>query len=74
MTPFAAGLDSDLIGREIDLFNTVNREEAARLGVTYVDVTEISRRAKTDLSLVAADGLHPSADMYQLWAEKISRH
>ena len=51
VTPFAAGLDSDHIAREIDLFNTVNREEAFRAGAAYVDVTDISRRAKTDLSL-----------------------
>jgi len=71
VTPFAAALDGDLIAREIDLFSAVNREEAIKAGVAYVDVTGISRRAKTDLSLVAVDGLHPSGKMYGLWAEVI---
>ena len=71
VTPFAAGLNRNLIAREIDLFNTANREEAHRVGAIYVDVTEVSRRASTDLSLVADDGLHPSGEMYRLWAELI---
>lgn len=71
VTPFAAGLDDDLIAREIDLFTSVNQEEAIKAGVAYVDVTSISRQAKTDLSLVAADGLHPSGNMYGRWAEVI---
>jgi lysophospholipase L1-like esterase len=68
VTPFAAGRDRESIGREIDAFNDVNREETRRAGARYVDVTPISRRAATDPKLVAADGLHPSAAMYTLWA------
>ena len=71
VTPFAATLDSDLIASEIDLFTAVNQEVAMKGDVGYVDVTGISRRAKTDLSLVAVDGLHPSGEMYRLWAEVI---
>lgn len=71
VTPFAAGRNSELIASEIDQFNAVNREEAVKAGAAYVDVTEISRRAKTDLTLVAVDGLHPSGEMYRLWAEVI---
>lgn len=71
VTPFAATLDGVLISREIDAFNAVNRAEAINAGAVYVDVTDISRRAKTDLSLLAFDGLHPSGKMYRLWAELI---
>jgi lysophospholipase L1-like esterase len=57
------------IAADIDRFNAVNREEAARLGARYVDVTPVSRRAASDPALLAADGLHPSGKMYAEWAQ-----
>lgn len=69
VTPFAAGRDRDAIGREIDAFSGVNKDEARREGVRYVDITPISRRAAEEPDLVAEDGLHPSAEMYRLWVE-----
>lgn len=66
-TPHAAGRDRDAIARSIEIFNGVNREEAQRAGVRYVDVTESSRRAATHARLLAADGLHPSGAMYADW-------
>ena len=71
VTPFASSLDGDLIAREIDQFTDINREEAIKAGVAYVDITGISREAKTDITLLAADGLHPSGKMYSLWAKEI---
>lgn len=70
VTPFAAtsGRDKGKIAAEIDRFNQINREETARAGARYVDVTPISRRAATDRSLVAEDGLHPAGAMYAEWA------
>jgi len=72
VTPFAEGRDRAAIGREIDAFNDVNRAEAARAGARWVDVTGISRAAAHDPSLVAPDGLHPSAAMYRRWLERIA--
>lgn len=69
VTPFAEGRDRGTIAMEIDSFNALNRAETLRTGAQYVDVTPASRRASTDRSLVAEDGLHPSAEMYRLWAE-----
>jgi lysophospholipase L1-like esterase len=37
-----------------------------------VDVFDLSRRAATDRSLVAPDGLHPSGAQYGLWVERIA--
>ncbi|HEV3455060.1 MAG TPA: SGNH/GDSL hydrolase family protein [Thermoanaerobaculia bacterium] len=70
VTPFAVGGGHDLarITREIRQFNAVNREETARAGARYVDVTPVSERALGDRSLLAGDGLHPSAAMYAEWA------
>ncbi|MEO8034749.1 MAG: SGNH/GDSL hydrolase family protein [Acidobacteriota bacterium] len=66
-TPFAEGRDRAGVGREIDAFNRINLEEARRAGTRYVDITEESRHARTNPSLVAPDGLHPSAAMYGEW-------
>lgn len=65
--PFAEGRDRGQIAREIDQFNSVNREESTLAGVHYVDVTPISRRATGEPGLVAGDGLHPSGEMYRQW-------
>jgi lysophospholipase L1-like esterase len=69
VTPFAAesGRDRGKIAAEIDRFNAINREETARAGARYVDVTPVSRKAATEGSLIAADGLHPSGAMYAEW-------
>jgi lysophospholipase L1-like esterase len=68
VTPFAAGRDRAAIAGAIDRFNAVARREARRAGCRFVDVTAMSRRAAADPSLLAADGLHPSAAMYDGWA------
>lgn len=69
VTPFGAGRDPAAISEAIDQFNTVNRAEAKAGGARYVDISECSRKAKTDSSLTASDGLHPSGAMYRLWTD-----
>ena len=69
VTPYAEGRDRTQIAREIDAYNAVNREESLRAGVRYVDVAPASRLAVNDVSLLAADGLHPSGKMYSLWTD-----
>ena len=71
-TPYAEGENRAAIGAAIDRFNAVNREETAAAGARYADITAISRRARDDRSLIAADGLHPSGTMYAAWAGVIS--
>ena len=70
VTPFAARSGPDVISKEIDIFNAVNREETESAGAHYVDITPISRRSVEDPSLLALDGLHPSGKMYKLWVEQ----
>lgn len=71
VTPFAQDLDRDRIAREIDRFNFVAMEEAARVGAIFVDVTGVSRLAASQPSLITFDGLHPSGDMYSQWVDLI---
>ena len=59
------------ISRRIDEFNKVNKEEAEKRKVHYVEITEDSRLAYTDATLIASDGLHPSGLMYAQWVNKI---
>jgi len=40
-------------------------------GIAYVDTFDLSLRAADDRTLVADDGLHPSAAQYALWVERI---
>jgi lysophospholipase L1-like esterase len=70
VTPFAAQRDRAAIGAEIDRLKAINRDESERLRARYVDITAISREAADDSSLLAADGLHPSATMYRRWAKQ----
>lgn len=70
VTPFAEGRDRAKIAREIDQFNAINREEAARAGAKWVDITPISRGS--DPALVAGDGLHPSGKQYGEWVKAIA--
>ncbi|MDT8401755.1 MAG: SGNH/GDSL hydrolase family protein [Bacteroidales bacterium] len=72
--PFAAGRDRQQIAAEIDAYNKVVMEECGFAGVEFFDITDISRKAPLDESLVAADGLHPSGKMYGLWVNRIYTH
>lgn len=73
VTPFAQGaaVSSAQIATQIDDFNEVNQALAEKKGARYIYVTGISRQAAGDSSLLAKDGLHPSAIMYAKWIELI---
>lgn len=55
----------------LDEYNKINREEAEKKKVNYIYITEDSRLAYNDATLIASDGLHPSGKMYGLWVDKI---
>jgi len=71
VTPFARDRDRAEIHREIDRFNSCNRQVADKVGTAYIDITDISRRAAQEPELLAKDALHPSGKMYLLWVERI---
>jgi lysophospholipase L1-like esterase len=68
-TPFAEGRDRALISREVEAYNARGVSLARAAGVRWVDITEITRRMQSEPALVVSDGLHPSGEMYRLWAE-----
>lgn len=69
VTPFAQDRERAKISTQIDQFNLVNREESQVAGVSYFDITPISREAVDDATLLASDGLHPSGKMYAAWVD-----
>jgi lysophospholipase L1-like esterase len=70
VTPFARmrGLDPALIAAQIDSLNRINYELARAYQVSYINVTAESRKAATDPSLIATDGLHFSGKEYGAWS------
>lgn len=69
VTPFGGNRAG--IAEDINRFNAIIKEETFAAGVSYTDITEISRQNFEDTSMVADDGLHPSGKMYKLWVEKL---
>jgi lysophospholipase L1-like esterase len=52
-------------------FNQIIIEEAKRRELRVVGVFQLSKEMKSDSSLIAADGLHPSAREYAEWEKVI---
>src|SRR5438094_3358762 len=53
-------------------FNQIVTEEARKRGLEVVDIFPLSKKMGHDKSLVAKDGLHPSAKAYAEWEKIIS--
>jgi hypothetical protein len=71
-TPFAASRDRKKIEEEINTFNALKKKLTMERGIQFIEITEGSRAAIHDESLVAKDKLHPSGKEYAKWAEKLS--
>jgi lysophospholipase L1-like esterase len=71
VSPFAEGRDREKIAQEIDLFNSVKKEETLKKEVKFVDITAISRTAQGNADLFALDGLHFSGLMHEKWVDQI---
>lgn len=71
-TPFGENNpNASTISMEIDAYNSINESIAADYGVSYFNITPISRMGLDQPGLVAGDGLHPSGAQYTLWVEQI---
>lgn len=72
VTPFAKSRNPMKISMEIDEYNEASEEICKEKGVTYIDITPISREAVDKPAYIASDGLHPSSEMYMAWVDKIT--
>ncbi|MES2678469.1 MAG: SGNH/GDSL hydrolase family protein [Bacteroidota bacterium] len=59
------------ISAGISEFNAIIRTEAKNRGLALVDIFGVSKQMEKDVTLVAADGLHPSAKEYAVWEKMI---
>jgi lysophospholipase L1-like esterase len=57
------------ISAELDQYNGYSRQIADSLGITYFDITPISRLGLQHPEYVASDGLHPSGIQYTEWVK-----
>jgi lysophospholipase L1-like esterase len=71
VTPFARGRNTKQIATEIDAFNNANKAIADTYKTGYLNVTEDSRQAARDPSLIASDSLHFSGKEYAIWSGKL---
>ena len=71
VTPFANGKDRNIIEKEINEFNNIISQECSINDIKFFDVTQNSRTALQNKSLIAEDGLHPSKKMYKQWVKII---
>jgi len=71
-TPFARaqGRDAAQVGLELDAYNAASAQICAAHGVTWLDITGLTRTAEGGNDVVD-DGLHPSPAMYASWVEHI---
>jgi lysophospholipase L1-like esterase len=71
-TPYGREHNSEKISKEIDQFNTLNHALAVQYKVQYLDISNGPGDSKSNPALVGDDGLHPAANEYTKWAEKLA--
>lgn len=71
-TPFAKDKDVARISREIDAYNNLKKAICIQYKVPYIDITSPLRRGAKQEDYLASDGLHPSAQAYTKWAQKLA--
>jgi lysophospholipase L1-like esterase len=72
-SPTAAAFGTpEELGARIRTFNAALAEEAGARGVRFVDLAPLMVR-QADARMLAADGLHPSAEAYDAWAAELAQ-
>ncbi len=71
-TPFALsrGADRARNGAAIDSYNEAKQAACESAGVTFVDITALTREAAPEE--YAPDGLHPGPTIYRRWAQRLT--
>ncbi|WP_036156439.1 SGNH/GDSL hydrolase family protein [Maribacter forsetii] len=70
-TPYGQSNGNELISIELDGYNNFAKSTAKAKGVTFLDITDVTRRGLDEKELVANDGLHPSALAYEKFVERL---
>ncbi|MBS4044459.1 MAG: SGNH/GDSL hydrolase family protein [Chitinophagaceae bacterium] len=72
VTPFAKERNEQQIFNEINAYNGVCELLAQKYQTHFINITDSTRKAKQDESLLAADGLHYSAKEHLVWAKLVA--
>ena len=72
VTPFAKGKDHKKISKEIDEYNLICEATAKQYKTQYINITDETRKANKDLTLLAGDHLHYSEKEHSIWARHVA--
>ena len=71
-TPFGQrSANPTQISAEIDRYNAFAKSYCDSNGITFINITDITRQGLIEPNLVATDGLHPSEKAYSLFVDRI---
>lgn len=70
-TLFGLGGNEELISSQIDQYNLFAKNHTESFGVTFVNITGITRQGLANPALVAYDNLHPSELAYTKFVERL---
>ncbi|NBC24693.1 MAG: SGNH/GDSL hydrolase family protein [Bacteroidetes bacterium] len=73
VTPFAKDKNPEKIAGEIARYNATKKKITNSFGVSFYDITPISKKAANDSSWLTEDQLHPSAIMYSEWVKLVKK-
>lgn len=71
-TPFVSPDQKTRVSIQIDQFNSVNSRITLANGISYTNITDLTREASTNPFLIASDSLHPSGLEYKKWADLLA--
>jgi lysophospholipase L1-like esterase len=72
-TPFGQQFGTPTkISTEIDKYNAFAKSYCDTNGITFINITDITRQGLKETYLVATDGLHPSEKAYSLFVDRIA--
>lgn len=63
--------NTEQISKEIEEYNAFAKRTAGIMGVSFVNITNITKEGLNNTSLVASDGLHPSKEAYSSFVTQI---
>ena len=70
-TPYGQSNGTKQISTELDRYNNFAKSTAKEKGVTFLDITDITRKGLEEPELVANDGLHPSGIAYEKFVDRL---
>lgn len=73
ITPFAKArnVDQKKVEKEIKSYNLTQQTICEEKGVLFIDLSQEYNKVGSQTEMLAADGLHPSSKMYEIWTDKI---